>query len=205
MVAELFNTYKNQAAATHIFNTGFFACLSFLFNPALIVVFLFGFIGLMILRSFKSIEKLQYLIGFSVPVFLALSGLYFFEVDIKNHIGQFFEEIGLLNFGLPSDQKLYLYLGVLSILFLVTFFNYNRYTIRKSIQAQKKIDLFYWLSFTSIFVALLGFNNPYGGTLLLTISISVLFAMNLTWMKNKLITELIHMSLLAILIYNIFI
>lgn len=205
MISQMFKTYKNQLGSIYIFNTGFFGCLAFLLNPGLIWILLYGFVGLMILRSFKGVEKLQYLTGFLTPIFLSVSLLYFFQKDIIFLASDFLEKFGFIDLSTDITIKQFIFLAILLFLFLVVFFNYNKYTIRKSIQAQKKIDLFYWLSLIALFATVFTDGFSYSGLLLLCVVISVLFAMNLTWMKNKMYTEMFHLILLAVIIYTFYI
>ena len=201
MIVQMFRTYKNQNATTFIFNAGFFAGLAFLLSPHLIFFLLFGYIGLMILRSFKMLERFQYTAGFLVPMILSFSLLYFFKVDVTDSISTFITEFGWIDWNSTAEVKTYIFVGVVFFFFFLSFLSYNRYTLRKSIQAQKKIDLIFWLAFFSLTTTMTNSEISYLGIIILICSISTLFAMNLSWIKNKLYTELIHLSLLAILVY----
>ncbi|NNF35624.1 MAG: hypothetical protein HKN68_16070 [Saprospiraceae bacterium] len=201
----MFKTYKNQLGSIHIFNTGFFGCLAFLLNPGLLWAFIYGFIGLMILRSFKGVEKLQYLTGFLTPIFLSFSVLYYLQKDIGVLVSDFLDRFGFIDLTTDVSIEQYIFLAVLLLLFLTVFFSYNKYTIRKSIQAQKKIDLFYWLSFIALLTTAFTDGFSYSGLLLLCVVVSTLFAMNITWIKNKIYTEMIHLLLLAVIIYTFYV
>jgi hypothetical protein len=205
MISQMFKTYKNHLGSIHIFNTGFCGCLAFLLNPGLVWMFIYGFIGLMILRSFKGVEKMQYITGFLTPIFLALSMLYYLQKDIGSLVSDFINEFGFIDLGISLSIEKLIYLGVLFLIFLIVFFSYNKYTIRKSIQAQKKIDLIYWLSIIALLTTVFSDGLSYSGLLLLCVVISILFAMNITWIKNKIYTEMIHLLLLSIIIYTFYI
>ena len=205
MISQMFKTYKNQLGSIHIFNTGFFGCLAFLLNPGLLWAFLYGFIGLMILRSFKGVEKLQYFTGFFTPIFLSFSVLYYLQKDIGLLVADFLDKFGFIDLTTDVTIEQYIFLAILLFLFLVVFFSYNKYTVRKSIQAQKKIDLFYWLSLIAMLTTVFTDGFAYSGLLLLCFVVSTLFAMNITWIKNKIYTEMIHLLLLAVIIYTFYV
>ena len=205
MISQMFKTYKNQKGSVHIFNTGFYACLAFLLNPGLVWVLLYGYIGLMILRSFKSNEQLQYLCGILTPIFLSVSVLYYIQADVWTLTKDFIDGFGLMDFGTILSVTQYVFLGLMGLLFIVVFFSYNLYTIRKTIQVQKKIDLFYWLSLISLLATVFTDHVSYSGLLLLIISICILCAMNLTWVKNRIYTEMLHLLWVAVIIYTFYI
>ena len=202
MVSQLFKTYKNPKATINIFNSGFFASIAFIFNPIYLILFLFGLIGFTTLRSFKNIERLQYTSGFLVPIFLSFSLLYYFEYNIGVILSEFWNEFGLFSFKSLISIGLLTTLGIYLIIFLINFISYNKYTVKKSIQSQKKVDLLYWLALFSLFTVLFHVNPSLNNLLILAIPISILFSMNLSTMKNKLSTEFIHLFLLAIMVLN---
>ncbi len=205
MISQMFKTYKNQMGSIHIFNTGFFGCMAFLLNPGLLWALVYGFIGLMILRSFKGVEKIQYLVGFLTPIFLTFSIIYYLKKDVGVLVSDFLNEFGLIDFSTTLSLEKYFFLGAITLLFVIVFFSYNKYTIRKSIQAQKKIDLFYWLSLISLLTTIFTDGFSYSGILLLCVTIAILFSMNLTWIKNKIYTEMIHLLLISLIIYTFYI
>jgi len=205
MITQMFMTYKNHNATIYIFNAGFFGALAFLLSPQLLFFYLFGYVGLMILRSFKRTEIFQYSVGYLAPIFLSISLLYYFQVDLSNVAGQFFSEIGWISMSVPAGIKTYIFISVILLLFIVSFFSYNRYTLRKSIQEQKKIDLIFWLGLFALVVTLFCNVISFTGVIILIAAIALLFSMNISWITNKLYSELIHLILLAILIYNFYI
>ena len=112
MISQMFKTYKNQKGSVHIFNTGFFACLAFLLNPGLIWALVYGFIGLMILRSFKTVEKLQFLSGILTPMFLSFCILYFLKKKMGQLVLDFLDGFGLIDISTGYSVNHYIFIQV---------------------------------------------------------------------------------------------
>ncbi len=68
----LFKTYKLPNAAACIFNAGFYISVASLFYTPYVFMVFFGIIILLILRSFKLLEKLQYFLGFLYHIYFCL-------------------------------------------------------------------------------------------------------------------------------------
>jgi len=63
-------SYKKTGKSGEIFNTGIFIGIAMLFDISYFVFLVCGFVGFLIVRSFRFIERIQYLIGFFIPIFL---------------------------------------------------------------------------------------------------------------------------------------
>ena len=201
-ISQLFKTYKNPNASLHIFNTGLMFGIAAVLSAPLTTLILYGLLGFTILRSFKRVEKLQYISGFIITFYLAGSVLYIAKADMLFSFTEWVDNFGFLSFVIEHDFTIYLTFATYFILFLICFFSYNSYTLKKSIQVQKKIDLLYWLSILTFLTTIVTSYISIKELLPFSIVVALMFSMNLSGMKNKLFTELIHITLLTVLVFN---
>jgi len=76
--------------------------------------------------------------------------------------------------------------------------NYGKYTMKKTIQAQKKIDILFWMMAGSGLLVLVTDDIQAYQTLPLFIPLAVFFNTNLFNIKNPLIQELLHIVALGL-------
>ncbi len=152
---ELYQVYKKDRVNGHIFNVGFWISVGSLFYLPIGIFLLFGYIGILILRSFHFKEWLVMLLGFFVPWFL--TGTCFFAVDkFKGFLSiQFANNIGFLDFAFKPGFELYFRVAVLLLCLLIVLFGFRNYLYKKNIQTQKYINLLFYtlvvLSITPLF------------------------------------------------------
>lgn len=196
-ISQIFKTYKNPKAADTLFNIGFLIAMSSLFVPNYLIILLVGFIGLFILRSVKVFEIFQLLSG-AVLVFFAFSSiLYLLDIIV-------FPELIKLSL-IPRftvlanrGESLYKIIVVLAVSIFVVL-NYGSYTIKKSIQTQKKIDILYWFMIFSLVMFFLFNNIDASQVLLLCIPLSILLNSNFISIKTILVQEVVHIFILGLL------
>jgi hypothetical protein len=196
---ELFRTYKKPKASTHIFNVGFWISIAAIFYLPFISLILLGYVGIYTLRSFKWSERFQYITGIIVPFFwlgvwqLWVGNLRGVWQDFILENIQFFESITRVLSG-----NLAWVLGIL-VLLISFVFSYNQFTIKKSIQVQKKIDVYYWLMLCAL-VGLILINTPtHVYLIVLSLAVALFLSMYFLRVKNKMYGELIHIILIGIM------
>lgn len=140
---ELFISHKKIMAASRIFNAGFWLSMAALAYFGYIAFFLFGLVGLSIQRTVRSKEWLQYIVGYITPLLIALMLDYLIESDTLSFTSHFSNAV-FFSFSGGISLKPILQLIFFGSLILFTLLNYNGFTVRKSIHAQKKIDILYW-------------------------------------------------------------
>lgn len=199
MISQMFKTYRKPGAPINIFNAGFFASIATVLYPPYLLIILFGFAGFMILRSFKVLEQLQYIIGYGVFLYLLYSSYYYFQIELNFVKDTFTSALGLVKWEPLDNVGIIVTLGMYLMIFMLVFFSYNKYTIKKSIASQKKVDLLYWLMAFGMIITLFSANVGIYGLLIITCSLSILFAMTLSAMKSNLSTELVHLFFLAVI------
>lgn len=198
-LANLLNTYKLPNATAHIFNTGFFIGVASAIYTPYFVFIMFGVISLLLLRSFKLLEKLQFFIGICLPYFLLFT--YKYWNDIKFADLDFIKDIFFRFPDFKGDNLILFYISVLFLLLCVGFsvFNYPYFTRKKSIQSQKKIDVVYWFMFFTLVGFLIFKTNGSFHLISLVIPLSILVGIYLSDSKRIMFNELLHIFVIALI------
>jgi len=198
-IGQIFKIYKKPRVADTLFNVGFLIGIATLFVPKYSLLMISGFISIIILRSVKFREIIQILSGFLVVLILNHGFLYLFDSPFRFYLS----EVSLwpkIDFKDLNALSLYFIIGmILTAVFGV--FNYNKYTIKKSIQVQKKIDILYWVLVSSLFLTLICKDTSHGLALLSFIPLSIFLAMSLLKIKNPITQEIVHLAALIALFY----
>ncbi len=193
-IKELYKIYKKPLSALFIFNAGFLFALAVLCYSPWIVLVIYGLLGILILNAIDFKRILQFLIGFFLPFYLTYT--------VCLNVGQsdlFFELLPKWSLNIPQGFTLedYIYLGTTLFFLLVVVFSYNLYMIKKSIQAQQKIDMFFWLMILC-FIGMFSVGDYwYYQISILALPIGFLLHMNLLKYKTNFIPGLIHFVLLT--------
>ena len=196
-ISQIFKTYKRPKAADLLFNVGFFIGLSSLFVPNHIFLILVGLIGFFVLRSRKVVEIFQLLSG-TLLVYVAFGGILFLK-DLS--ILPEFAKISLVpKLGLFEIRGSALIKAAVAVgLSIFATLHYNKYTLKKSIQTQKKIDILYWFMMASLIIGFLFPQIIASQLLLLLIPLAMLLNLNFVSIRNILIQEIFHIGMLALL------
>lgn len=196
-IGQIFKTYKRPQSADIIFNVGFLIAMASLFVPQYIILLLVGLIGLFIMRSMKMAEILQLISG-SILVYSAYCGvLYLSNYAILPELNKIslIPRLSILELRGAALYKV----AAIVLVSLYAVINYGRYTLKKSIQTQKKVDILYWFMIASMLILLISPNIYPGLVLLLFIPISIFLNINFLNIKSILIQELLHIAILAAL------
>lgn len=197
--SDIFKIYKRPFAVKFIFNSGVFISIAAMIYPPYIAYLLAGFIGLAIIRSFKAKEMLQYLSGVLVP-FILYGSWTFYRSAFQEKMGALVSnKFGFPADIIPKDKFDYIYLGIILLIILITIFSYGTYSMKKSIQVQKKFDILFWMIISALIALCMNEHLTLDHLLMLAIPLSVLLSMNLLKMKSVITTEMIHLSVLIIM------
>jgi hypothetical protein len=197
----IFNCYNNIKSADDIFLAGFYMSLASLFYAPLLLLLIFTFTALMIMRSFTGIERTQHLAGWLTPYFLVTSVEYYLDLPSTLRFTSFvqgFGFLGVLTKGMNISALLIL-VGLLIIL-LWALINFGNFLGKKVIAAQKRISILYWFL---LFVGIIAFSQShvdYPLILMFNIPVSIFATFSLMDMKNRIWPELIHLSLILLLV-----
>ncbi len=198
-LGNLLKTYKLPNAIVHIFNSGFFIGVASAIYTPYFVFILFGVISLLLLRSFKLLEKLQFFIGIGLPYFLLFT--YKYWNDIKFADLDFIKDIFFRFPAFSSDNLVFFYVSVGFLFSCVGFavFNYPFFISKKSIQSHKKIDIVYWFMLFTLLGILIFKTNESTHLISLAIPLSILIGIYLSDSKRIVFNELIHIFVIALI------
>jgi len=203
-IANIFRIYQKPRASIYLFNSGFFIALSSLFYLPYSIFVLFCFISLLLLRKFQLRDFIQLLSGFFL-LFLIIIFLRFWNnldysifIDFKRQ----------MNFSLGL-QKYYLneilIFGLIVLIIILSILKYRKFTIKKSIQSQKKVNLLYWLMIVGAITLLFSIKTSiFPSLMILFIPFSVFIGMLMSRYKNEAALEIFHLFILFLIIFSHF-
>jgi hypothetical protein len=200
----LFRIYQKPRSAGFLFNAGFFTGLATLFYFPFSLFLFFAIISILILRKFDIREIIQLLTGFFLVFFFMAFIRYWNDLNFN------FVEIFLSQFKWSFSFSRYslnewIILAFTVLMLFISSTNYRKFTIKKSIQSQKKVNLVYWLM-------IIGFLTlPFIPTvfifpslLVIYVSYAIFIGMMMTRSKNQAAMELLHLFILFFIIFSHF-
>ena len=193
-ITDLFYAFKKSSNAGKIFNAGLWTGLATLFYAPYIVFIIFGLVGLSILRVFKIRDTLQFLVGFLNILFLYLV-IHYFSYGNVDFLENLFPDFGKLNWKLPERILNFAILLIFALLVVFSIFTYNGNTIKKSIQARKKIDVLYWIFLFAGISILLFQTVGIHHLLILAVPLGIFLGFRFFNMKSKPLAEFLHLCL----------
>ena len=198
-VINLLRTYKLPNPSAYIFNSGFYLSIASLFYTPYIFMVLFGVIILLILRSFKLLEKLQYFTGFILPYFFLFT--YKYWADIKFVELSFIQDIFFRWPQIRQDSLIVFFItvGIICLAIILAIINYGNLTGKKSIQIQKKVDIFYWILLYSLVSFLIFSTNGVLHLLTLAFPLAILTGILISDSKARIAQELFHFLILTLI------
>lgn len=143
VLGEAFSASKKLSAAGEIFNMGFWAAVGALFCPSYLLLGLLAFVTLNILRAFKFSERLMVIIGMFIPYFL-LGTYAFWKGQYGDYLAEVKSGFQLLDFVPTPYINVYIGLGIMGVLVLVSLFSYRNHLLKQNIDVQRKINIVYW-------------------------------------------------------------
>jgi hypothetical protein len=192
----LFSTHKKSGSSGRIFDAGMWLAIAGLFYFGYSVLILFGIVGLTSLRTVKSQEWLQYLIGYATPfgIFAMLDFILHGDLTtMAQHLTRNFGSLDL-HFGVPGG---FLYGGFFVLLLLIALSNFGMFKQRKNIHTQKKVDLLLWLLLLSMCVIFIQSGIDNTDWIVLTIPLACFIAMIIAQSTQFIIYEIVHFLFLA--------
>ena len=194
-IDQVLESYKKHKAYGNIVNAGLFIGLASLFSPILILLFIWAFIGILRLRSFKGTERLLLFLASLIPYYLLGSWLFF-----NGNFTEFFNKQLLSPFGplklLQLEQKELITILMLIAASIVLIFNFRNYMIKRNMVVQRKISNVFFLFMLSLGLKFFLGLSVANYTILLAIPMSI-FSAILCQMGNYKWAELVTILLIA--------
>ena len=197
-INQILITYRVTGSSISIFNAGFFIGVAALFCPAYLIFIIWMFAGLNLLRGFNLKERILAITGV-LTVFILVGTYYFWMNDWSTFIRvQFLEGFGLLDFR-QGNNFTFIQLSLLVVLVLIVVLSRFRVIGKKTMQVQKKIDVFYWGLLISAVVILFQSSVQESNVLVIMPFLGLFVGMLFTNMKKN-IAEMLHFVLLVIVL-----
>jgi hypothetical protein len=192
--------YKTSEAPVRIFNTGIYFAIATILYPANVFFWVFGVIALLILRSFKISELMILTSGMFVPLFL-LGTYYYWNGNLLLMWEYFQFDSGILGLFLNLDLNTIMYLSAIGITAIYSIVRYNTYTMKSSIQVQKKIDIIYWFMLFCLLIMFFINGVSFTHLVILAIPYAMFIGLSYEKMKSSFIAEMIHIGLIVIILF----
>ncbi|MGE5357342.1 MAG: hypothetical protein ACM3PT_14010 [Deltaproteobacteria bacterium] len=198
--SNLYKSYKKFNAEIYLFNIGLYTAVAVLFCNNIIVytvIFILGFISI---RTFNLRELMQILAGLLIvfyfyAFYLFWSGdSYTFTPFTFNSIKEYFSD----------NLSVYIITLIYGSIIIVILSTYRRFTIKKSIQSQKKVNILFWYILLSI-IAMWIFSPEFrfGYFYLIAFGLSYFTSAIFLRIKNKMILEVVYLIIIfSIWIYH---
>jgi hypothetical protein len=203
-LSNIFRIYQKPKSAVYIFNAGFFSGLATLIFFPYSLILVFSAVAILVLRKFDFREFIQLLSGFLL-VFFFMAFIRFWNDLSLNFIDIFLRQFQWSLGYRPYRLNEWIIFLLVFLLVITAIMNYRKFTIKKSIQSQKKVNLFYWfmvLAFITLPFVTTRFVFP--GLLVLFIPFAVFLGMLMTRSKNEAALEMLHLFLLFFVIFSHF-
>jgi len=195
-IESLFGTHKKTGSAGRIFDTGLWLSLAGMFYFGYTGLFLYGIIGMSTLRTLKSREWFQYMIGYATPIMIIGMLDFVMHSSLSDLWAHFAENLGAFDFGF-TGLRTFAHAGFFGLLLLISLFNYGTFKQRKNIHTQKKVDLLLWLLFFGFIVIVLQSDIGVEDWIALAIPLACFIAMILARSAQIVLLEVVHFLFLA--------
>ena len=193
----VFNSYKKSGNSGEVFNAGIFIGTAMLFDFSFIIFFITCFVGFLIVRSFRLIERVQYLIGFSIPLFLGAT-YYFWMGHLPEFLTSFGSNIGWIDWAANVNDILYIKVAILIFLLLFVLINYNNYGKKNNVHAMRKVDVLLWFMLLPLVTFLFQSGIRLDHALIIAVPMGTLLGFSMMIINNKMIAEVVHLLLIGV-------
>ncbi len=196
----VFAIYKKNNVTGNIFNAAFLISLASWCYFPFILMAVPVFIEITVLKSFKLVERLQYIVGL-VVVYWILGSLLFYIGRVNGiPYSNIFPGGAIAGFDTMGVDEIITLAGI-GLIILWSLINYYNFMKKKGIGIRKKIDFFYWYLAGTLLCFLL-LREPNANLIFLLVVPACLFlAMKFMNFRNLSFAELLHILFLVALFY----
>lgn len=198
VINQLFQSYRKYEAASELFNIGFFVAVGSLFYFSINILILFSILGLIVIRSFNLRELLIIIIGFAVP--FVLVGTYLLWTNQFENFQNLWVNFYFFDLQIEWNTVTYIEIGIITLIGLLSLINFQAFYSKTNIQVQKYINMVYWMMFISIISFVYQEGITVGHFLIFATPLAIFLAFSLLKIKNVVVAELLHFTLLLIVL-----
>jgi hypothetical protein len=199
MLMDIFKQTRNVDLHLNIFNVGLWAGLASLFYFPYIIFFPAGLLGVIYLRSFKSIDLFRALLGLLIPYFLVGTCLFLFDRLPELWTDHIAGALRFLDIQEPLSWKGYTLLGFFGVTLFMSLASLNTFGNGLNIHVRRKISVLMIILMTSLLLMVLVSNTSVLSLLFLSIPVSVFLAIMFLKLEPQ-FGEVLHFLILAIAI-----
>ncbi len=199
MLVDIFKQTRNVDLHLNIFNVGLWVGMASLFYFPYILFFPVGIIGVIYLRTFKTIDLLRAIMGLVVPYFLMATILYLTDSlgDLwYRHISGAFQ---LLDINFPFGWQQYTVIGLFVLISLFSMVSMGSFSTGSNIHVRRKISVLFITLVGAVLLTMLVNNTGVQSLLFATVPLSIFLAM-LFLKLEKQVAEILHFLLLSMAI-----
>ena len=150
-LSSVFFSYKKVELSGYLFNVGFWLGIASLFYFPFIYFLPLMFVAISILRILKLKDILQVISGL-ITVFFLVFTIYYWNDKLSQYFAvQFWENFKFIDFYKSPTMVEWAMLIFYGLFMLWSILNYNKFILKKGIQAQKKINILFWALLFSAF------------------------------------------------------
>jgi hypothetical protein len=197
-INQLFQSYRKYEAASELFNIGFFLAVGSLFYFSINILLFFSIMGLIIIRSFNLREFLIIILGFAVPFLLV--GSYLFWQDRFVEFQNIWINFYFFDLQITWNTVTYIEIGLVAFIGLLSLINFQAFYHKTNIQVQKYVNMIYWAMFIALGSFVYQENITTGHLLIFAPPLAIFLGFSLLKIKNVIIAELLHFTLLLIVL-----
>lgn len=197
----IYNAYQKPQVTAAIFDSGLWIAVAALFYPPALLLLVAAFAGLEVVRVFRMYERVVFLIGAFVPLFLAW--LWYFWANRGGefrdlHWGGLFQ---LYRFDTVWDEKMMVNAGMIGLLAVVFVLGISSINSRKGIQSQKYVAVLYWFLGLGICTIFLQPAWSWAHFLLPAAAVGILLAFAFQSFRHRQWAEIWHLVLFLALFF----
>lgn len=195
----LFHTYKEPKSPMLVFDTAFWLAVGALFFPKTLFLAPALFIGIGVMRSWKTRDQLAFFIGMLVPTYLGWVWYFWHDRGFAFRQTHLHSLVEFYQFNTVLDGVMWAKICLLGSLLMVFFANASSFSRSKSMLVQKSVSTLYWVLFSSAFILLLSSDWHWETFALPAVSAGLFLAFSLHNMRN-LYAEILHLCVLCAVI-----
>ena len=199
MLTDIFKQTKNVALHLNVFNVGFWSGMASLLYFPYIIFFPIGVLGVIYLRTFKSIDFFRALLGLMVPYFL-MGTVLFLQGNLgdlwSQHISQ---SLSFFDFSEHLTWKGYTLCGIFALIILISIATMSNFAAGVNIHVRRKITVVFFALVGSLVLMIFVAQTSVLSLLFVSIPLSIFMAMLFLKLEPQ-FAEVLHFILLAIAI-----
>ena len=193
---EMFMQSRNEKTAERTYNVGLLIGISSLFFFPYICYILLAIVGLIFIRTFRSIDILRILLGFLTPYFLAFTVLFLMDQNLM-WMNTHFRTYGNL-FNMETSPKTFIIIPILLLMMALALAFIGRLGRSFNVFIKRKINVIYILLLMATIIVLISPSPILFSTQVIILPIGILLGLSIYQFANKTVAEIIHITLLLI-------